>query len=526
MFWLGACLALVIVIGLAAARRWRASRKREEPTVSPLSHQHFEHFQGEELDAALLERITSELRHSLLHLPAATVAERIRPDNEFLYKSDALASIGSDQAGLVLAHLLEKKLGTDPMERAWILHDLIRGLKSLHRVESLGPLMLQTSVIPKDNPLVYYCAVELISFPGFSRLLLGRPTDRDRKLGWQILRFALDGFRFGVHSRLLSDCRLGDLLEQLLEHPGMAEDPDFLVSTASAVRLARRSPLLRRQIEGDEHEIEALTWQIGKIEAVEQTLDFDSPKVRKNLTRMALSGDDFWREKALRAISELRLDTGNELVSLLKDNHRGDLPLVFEALGFARGDRVLPELLGFLAKNQGLVMAGETTGPTKNSQADPNTRDAICAILELLKRHPGKQAEMILTTCCSLANPKIRKSAISSLGWWEPLDRPKVLGILRKAVSDTKSEIRWAAKAALARLGERKSLNFLRQLLCSEDISKVHMGIQMVGNEGISLLWPDLDHLMDSDDEQISYHAWEATEILGTQTDSDGLHRN
>lgn len=525
MFWLGALSALVLVVGLFLGGRWRASRKREEPTVTPLSHQHFEHFQGEELDPIHLERTTSELRQLLATLSTPQIADRIRPDTDFIYRTEALATIGTDQSGLVLSHLVERRLGSDPMEKAWILHDLIRALKILHRAESLSALMGQTASIPRDNPLVYYCAVELISFPGFGRILLGKVQDKDRRVGWQILRLALDGFRFGVHSRLLSDCRLGDLLEYLLDQPGIPEDPDFLVATASAARLARRSPLLRRQLEGDSHEVEALDWQISKIEAVEQNLELDSPKSRKRLAQLALSSDSNHREKALRAIAELRLDTGNELVGLLKTNNPSSLPQIFEALSYAKGDQVLPELLGFLSRSQGLAPALDSNSP-KAGQKELNARDAICAILEILKRHPGRQAEAILIACCNLNHPKIRKSAISSLGWWEPLDRPKVLSILRKSVSDSKPEIRWAAKSALARLGERKSLNFLRQLLFSEDLSKVHLGIQTIGNEGISLLWPDLDQLMDSEDEEISYHAWEATEKLGTHSDSDGLERN
>jgi len=525
MFWLGAASALILMAGLYGWFRWRNLRKKEEPTVSPFSQQHFEHFQGEELDSSLLERHLADLRSALSNHTPQNIAERTRLDLEFLYRVEALASLGTEQAAQVLYHLAERKLGSDPMEKAWVLHDLIRALKALHCGDALQMLMSQATSLSRDNPLVYYCAVEIIAFPGFGRVLLGRPNDRDRRMGWQILRLALDGFRFGVHSRLLADCRLGDLLENLLDQPGIPDDPDFLIATAAAARLARRTPLLRRQLEGDSNDVEALSWQMAKIDAVEQTLELESPRIRKHLVRLALSRDEFAREKALRAIAELRIDTGNELLGLLKDPTPGDLHLIFEALGHAKGDKVLSQLLGFLTQSQVLSKAGWREAG-KDQQNDSNARDAICAILEILKRHPGKQAETILIACCSLRNPKIRKAAISSLGWWEPLDRPGVLSLLKRSVSDSKPEVRWAAKAALARLGERKSLNFLRQLLFSEDLSKVHLGIQTVGNEGISLLWPDLDQLMDSEEEDISYHAWEATEKLGSHSRNDRLDRS
>src|SRR5262245_5891882 len=91
---------------------------------------------------------------------------------------------------------------------------------------------------------------------------------------------------------------------------------------------------------------------------------------------------------------------------------------------------------------------------------------------------------------------------------------PEVLLTLRDARHDPNPEVRQSARAALARLGERQALQWFRQTLGSEDVQRVHETIQLVALEGLTLLWPDLDRLADSEDPDVSHHAQEALERL------------
>ena len=68
--------------------------------------------------------------------------------------------------------------------------------------------------------------------------------------------------------------------------------------------------------------------------------------------------------------------------------------------------------------------------------------------------------------------------------------------------------------AALARLGERQALHWYRQRLAGEDPQHIHEALQFVANEGIVLLWPDLDRLADSENAELAFHAREALERL------------
>jgi hypothetical protein len=70
------------------------------------------------------------------------------------------------------------------------------------------------------------------------------------------------------------------------------------------------------------------------------------------------------------------------------------------------------------------------------------------------------------------------------------------------------------ARAALARLGERQALQWFRQCLTGEDSQRTHEAIQIIANEGLILLWPDLDRLADSEAIDVALHACEALERL------------
>jgi HEAT repeat protein len=85
---------------------------------------------------------------------------------------------------------------------------------------------------------------------------------------------------------------------------------------------------------------------------------------------------------------------------------------------------------------------------------------------------------------------------------------------LQQARRDPNPEVRQAARAALARLGEREALSAFRQTLTSEDSQRVYEAIQVIASEGLTLLWPDLDRMADADDSDVAHLAREALERM------------
>src|SRR5207247_7762719 len=100
-----------------------------------------------------------------------------------------------------------------------------------------------------------------------------------------------------------------------------------------------------------------------------------------------------------------------------------------------------------------------------------------------------------------------------------------VLAHLKEARFDPTTVVQNAAYAALARLGERQALRWFRQQLAGESPEPIHRVIQLVAEEGILLLWPDLDALADAEDGDIAFHACEALEHLREDLSFSSLPR-
>jgi hypothetical protein len=100
--------------------------------------------------------------------------------------------------------------------------------------------------------------------------------------------------------------------------------------------------------------------------------------------------------------------------------------------------------------------------------------------------------------------------------------RAEVLGCLQQARRDGNPEVRQAARAALARLGERLALQWFRQSLNAQEPQQVHEAVQVIALEGLTLLWPDLDRLADAEDQDVSQLAREALERLCEDMESRG----
>jgi HEAT repeat protein len=159
-------------------------------------------------------------------------------------------------------------------------------------------------------------------------------------------------------------------------------------------------------------------------------------------------------------------------------------------------------------------------------QSHPPTRPSVprefpySHLLTTLRGHGSPQTEAFLVLAANDWDPTYRCAAIGSLGWWEPFDRADVLECLALGRHDPNPEVRQTSRSALARLGERAALQWFRNALTGEESRHVHEAIQLVAQEGITFLWPDLDSLTESDDPDVAHHADEALERLREEIDA------
>jgi hypothetical protein len=217
----------------------------------------------------------------------------------------------------------------------------------------------------------------------------------------------------------------------------------------------------------------------------------------------------------LLALIDLRAEAGEAVIPLLARSRYPHTELVLEVLTWSSHPRIAPLLREWVLERVPMVRRAQ-----RRRKAMPPRRPSVSAevpyraILRTLRGHASPQTEAFLLLAARDWDPSIRLSAVSSLGWWEPLERHDVLLTLQDARRDPNPEVRQAARAALARLGERQALQWFRQTLTSEDPQRVHDTIQTVAGENLTLLWPDLDRLADAEDTDVAHHAREALERL------------
>jgi hypothetical protein len=509
-------MAVLLPMLMAAAflfGRYLHRRQMLRDELSPVSRQHIDLFQGGQLSESAVESTKARFRELLERGEVATVENSLRAGMQYVVQVRALAELGTEDAGRILERQLARRLTDDQIEQAWYWIDLANGLRSLNRAQSL-PHLLRCAEAAGEVPLGHFFAAETICFLGFAGYL----RQPDSPLGQAALRLlhrALEGLRCGVQPGVVAEARIGEMVESLWDNRNEKVDPLAVRVYLEALRVLRRAPHAETMLAGEAADQEAFGWQMSRLAALEPALtDYleEAPaQLRAALTRTPPAG----HRDLLLALADLRAEGSLVLLPLLEQSGYPHAELALDVLTWSADPHV-----GSFLRNWALRRLPMVRRAQRRRRAFPPRRSSVPfdlpyrALLRALRGHPSAQTEAFLLLAARDWDPTYRLAATGSLGWWEPVDRPGVLMTLQDARRDSNADVRQAARAALARLGERQALQWFRQTLTSEDPQRVHETIQLIANEGLTLLWPDLDRLADAEDPDVAHHARESLERL------------
>jgi hypothetical protein len=509
-------MAVVLPMMLAATfllARHLYRRPYAGDELSAVSRQHLEIFQGGQINQGLVEAAKNRIRDMLERGEVGAVEASLRPGMHYVVQVRALAEIGTDMAGRILERQLQRRLTDDQLEQSWYWIDLATGLRNLNRAESL-PYLLRCAEVAEEVPLSHFFAAETVCFLGFAGYVR-QPSTALGRSAMRVLHRALEGLRFGVQPYLISEARVGDMIEGLWDNRPESIHPLIVRVLVETLRLLRRAPHAKAMLAEEAAEHEAFQWQMSRLAALEPVLgDYLEEAPRQLREALPVARGPELRDTFL-ALGDLRAEAGATVLPLLKHSGFAYPDLAVEVLEWSRDPQVGPWLRNWARQRVAMQRRAQwrrrpTTPRRPSVPADVPYR----AILRALRGHPSAETEAFLLLAGSDWDPTYRAAAVSSLGWWEPLRRGEVLACLQQRRRDPNPEVRQAARAALARLGERQALQWFRQALTSEDGQHVHEAVQIVAAEGLTLLWPDLDRLADADDGDVAHHAREALEWL------------
>jgi hypothetical protein len=502
---------LMAAMFLLARHLYRRPYAADE--LSPVTRQHIEIFQGGQINERQVEAAKVHFRELLERGEVGAVEASLRPGTEYAVQVRALAEIGSETAGRILERQLHRRLTEDQLEQSWYWIDLASGLRSLNRSESL-PHLLRCSEVAGEVPLGHFFAAETICFLGFAGYLQ-QPHSPLGRQALRVLHRALEGLRYGVQPYLIIEARLGEMVESLWDHRPETVHPLVVRVVIETLRLLRRAPHATVALAEEAAEQESLTWQLSRLNALEPVLTDYLEEAPRRLCEALDSTRGPELRDVLQALCDLHADTGAAILPLLEDPGFPCAEAAVEALTWSRDPVVAPQLRAWVSHKIPMGKRAQwRRQPTPPRKPSIPPELPYRAVLRAMRGHPSAQTERFLLLAATDWDPTFRAAAVSSLGWWEPLEKVDVLACLQGARRDPNPEVRQAARAALARLGERQALHWFRQALTGEDAQRIHETVQTVAAEGLTLLWPDLDRLADAEDSDVAHHAREALERL------------
>jgi hypothetical protein len=515
-------VAILLPMLLAAAfllgRHW-PRRRQTIDSFSPVTRQHFEIFQGGQVNEAAIEAAKRRFRDLLERGEDAAVEASLRPGMHFVFQVRALAEIGTDAAGRILERQLQRHLTDDHLEQAWYWIDLAGSLRTLNRDQSL-PHLLRCADAAGEVPLGHFFAAETVCFLGFPGYLRQTETPLGRA-ALRVLHRALEGFRYGLPPHVVSEARLGDMLENLWDNRPDGFPPLLVRIAHETLRFMRRAEHARLLFGQDQHELEAFEWQYSRLAALEPVLIEFLAEAPATLRGQLAEARGRRLKDLLQALVDLRADAGGEVMELVKRSKSACPGLAIELLTWSKDPRTASWLRDYAARKVPMQRRGQWR-PRPCSPARPSLPVEVpyAAVLAALRGHPSRETEKFFILASQDWDPVYRVAAYRSLGWWEPLLTASVRETLERGRRDPSPDVRQAARAALARLGERAALHWFRQGLTSGDPTQVHETVQLIATEGLTLLWPDLDRLADSEAPEIAQLAREALERMAEDMES------
>ncbi len=509
--WMSLGILLLIGAGLAC-RWWYFSQDRSQEPLSIVSRQHVDLYNGGVLDEAELELARDRYSLWFLNDQQDRIQASLVPGLSYVVRVRALAELGTEEACAILEKQLDRVLTDDPIEQAWYWIDVAHCLRMLAHDESL-PALLERVAQADDFPLVHFFAAEVVAFSHFTDHLNEFP-DRLGEAAVRTLHRALEGLRCGISAQIVAEARLGEMLEAVWDQHGQTVHPLLVRLFSEALRHQRRAKQFSQDLSEEHFEQEAYEMQVSHIAALEDHLVEYLQQAKEVLPKRL---DQIPRHELadwLDALLELRADAGLTLVRLLRDDP--NLPFAEQAI-LALGWSPSPQAAVYLRE----VVTRSMPGPKHSSREWFSKRNTynrpshlVEAALISLRHHPSSESEQIILSGVRSSDLDIRTAAISSLGWWDPIRRKAVLMYLQDARYDRDGEVRHAARAALARIGERQALQWFKQGLVSENRHIVLESIQAIADEGITLLWPELDRLVDEEEPELASCAREALEQM------------
>src|SRR5207244_8092129 len=120
------------------------------------------------------------------------------------------------------------------------------------------------------------------------------------------LRRALEGLRCGVQPQVVTEARLGELIEELWDQRPARVLPLVVRVFTEALRILRRAPHAEIILADEQYEQEAFGWQISRLAGLESVLAEYLEEAPRHLCATLATAKGAEQQDVLAAVSDLR----------------------------------------------------------------------------------------------------------------------------------------------------------------------------------------------------------------------------
>jgi hypothetical protein len=463
-----------------------------------VDRQHRHLLEGGRFGEAAVAAAAARFRELLRKGRTAELERELRPGTHFALQVQALARVGTAEAGGVLERQLSRRLSQDPIEQTWYWADAASGLRQLRHAPAL-PALLRCADTADSFPAGAVLAAEVVAFPNFLTSFTDLTGPLARPACRAVVRVARACREGAIAPEAVLAIGLGDLLAQLGEAAPPLADPWLTLALIEAERLCKRIGHWARLVDGDASD--------------------QAARQARHLRETSAARVEWLRSAPARLIERFSVAHTDEQLGILRCllEFRAEVISLFPHLP----DRRIawwPDAVRALMWSQSVVAGPVLARQANKYMSNRRYRSHAALLLATLRGHPCPEAEQTLLRAATSSKPSLRLTAVGALGWWPPYSPVAVLGTLRTIRTDqVNADVRQAAVAALARLGVRSALDEIRTELMSEEPSVRASAAERVAAEGLSWLWPDLQELAEHEHSKTALVAVEAIEQLREQ---------
>lgn len=500
-------IALVVVILLM-----RTTTGPVSAHSGAVTQQHLQLLQGAKLQDEAVQRAKAALIRQMQMRGPDRAGIGLRAGLDFVAQVEALAQIGDSSASDLLRRQLQLRLSEDPTEQSWYWLDVVRALRRFEDPESM-PYLLRCPALRRNAPLHLQFAAETVCCAGFLDSL-NRADSREGLLAIRALGLALRSLRYGSSPDVLAEGRLGKAVARLWRQKPPPALPGVAPAFLEALRLVHRGDMIRDSAAAAPRRREIET-QLDLLADCRDALgEFLTGAAGPLIERLPDASNEL-RMELLSSLEDLQADAASAIIPGLAQWPIEHRELAIRVLRWSTSPDVGRWLCDWVF---GTIDPGRRCRSGRRIPVwRPQAVDAsfpYSTILYALRSQSSLESENLLLLAAKDGDAAIRCAAIGSLGWSEPQREFDVNRVLQGARSDGDAEVRHAAEATLARMGERRALQGYRASLAGETENAVDETIRIIARERILWLWPDLDALADSDDGSIALAARESLEQM------------